>query len=138
MKTMGRHLLAEFYDCDAEVIDDLDAVRDKLCAAADAVGATIVAKTFHRYAPQGVSGVVLIAESHMSVHTWPECGYVAVDIYTCGGLDPRPGFRALEKSLGAASAHMHEIVRGLPEEVDAGRPLLPDDVQIFTSAREEL
>ena len=89
MKTVGRHLIAEFYRCDAAIIDDLDAIREALIAAAEVIGATVMGHTFHRYTPHGVSGTVVIAESHLSIHTWPESSYVAVDIYTCGGLDPR-------------------------------------------------
>jgi S-adenosylmethionine decarboxylase len=132
MTTLGRHLIAEFYDCDESVIDDLDAVGQHLRAAAAAVGATVVGEAFHRYAPQGVSGTLLIAESHMSVHTWPEAGYVAVDIFTCGGLDPRPGFKHLVGALGASSSRMHEILRGVEADVERGRKLVPDDVEIIT------
>jgi len=130
--TIGRHLIAEYYDCDRAIIDDVQAVGSHLRAAAEEVGATIVSEAFHRYAPQGVSGTLLIAESHLSIHTWPEVGYVAVDIFTCGGLDPRPGFRLLEGRLGARASRMQEIVRGLPAELDRGRALMPSDVHIVT------
>ena len=132
MKTIGRHLIAEYYGCDTEVIDDLEAIRRALRQAAEAVGATVVGEAFHRYAPQGVSGTLLIAESHLSIHTWPEAGYVAVDIFTCGGLDPRPGFRQLERALGATSARMQEIVRGLESDLEGVRAWLPEDVAIIT------
>ncbi len=131
MTTLGRHLIAEFYDCDTAVIDDVAAVAEHLRAAARVIGATVVGEVFHRYAPQGVSGTLLIAESHMSVHTWPEAGYVAVDIFTCGGLDPRPGFRYLVGALGASSSRMHEILRGVEADVDRGRKLVPADVEIL-------
>ncbi|MCA9625795.1 MAG: adenosylmethionine decarboxylase [Myxococcales bacterium] len=132
METLGRHLIAEYYGCDVALINDLAAVSDALVAAAERVGATVVAKAFHRYAPQGVSGTLLIAESHLSIHTWPEAAYVAVDIFTCGGLDPRPGFQLLRERLKASDARMQEIVRGLPEEVERGRPLLPSDVRVVS------
>jgi len=135
MKTIGRHLIAEFYCCDPEVIDDVAGIAERMRAAAEAIGATVVGEAFHRYAPQGVSGTLLIAESHLSVHSWPEERYVAVDIFTCGGLDPRPGFRLLEKTLGAGDSRMHEIARGLPSDLEAGRPFMPDDVAIITSSR---
>lgn len=132
MNTIGRHLIAEYYDCDRAIIDDVEAVAAHLRAAAEEVGATIVSEAFHRYAPQGVSGTLLIAESHLSVHTWPEVGYVAVDIFTCGGLDPRPGFRLLEQVLGARASRMQEIVRGLPDDLERDRALMPDDVHVVT------
>ena len=132
MKTIGRHLIAEYYDCAADVIDDLETVQRLLHEAAVAVGATVVGEAFHRYAPQGISGTLLIAESHLSIHTWPEAGYVAVDIFTCGGLDPRPGFRLLERALGASSARMQEIVRGVEADLEGARAWLPEDVAIIT------
>lgn len=131
MKTIGRHLIAEFYQCDARIIDDLEAIRQLMRRAAAEVGVTVVGEAFHKYAPQGVTGTLLIAESHLSVHTWPEARYVAVDIFTCGGLDPRPGFRALERGLGASSCRMQEIIRGLPEDLQ-GAPL-PEDVTIMST-----
>jgi S-adenosylmethionine decarboxylase len=132
MKTLGRHLIAEFYDCSADQIDDVDRVAGHMRAAAVAVGATIVAEAFHRYAPQGVSGTLLIAESHLSVHTWPEARYVAVDIFTCGGLDPRPGFETLVRGLGAKRSRVHEIIRGLERDIDGERTLMPEDVTLIT------
>ncbi len=132
MKTIGRHLIAEYYGCDLALIDDVGAVERMMHAAAAAVGATVMASAFHRYAPQGVSGTLLIAESHLSIHTWPEHRYVAADIFTCGGLDPRPGFALLARELGAADRRMQEIVRGLPEHVAEGRALMPSDVVVLT------
>ncbi|MEZ4221009.1 MAG: adenosylmethionine decarboxylase [Polyangiaceae bacterium] len=135
MKTLGRHLIAEFYDCDGNVIDDVDAVREILLATAEAVRATVVGEAFHRFAPQGVSGSLVIAESHMSLHTWPEQAYVAVDIFTCGELDPNDGVETLAARLGAGSYRVQEILRGLPEEIDAARRLIPTDVRIVTRTR---
>ncbi len=136
MKTIGRHLIAEYYGCNAQLLDDLERVKAHMLATAEAIGATVVGQAFHKFAPQGVSGTVVIAESHLSIHTWPEAGYVAVDIYTCGGLDPRVGFRYLGNALGATSCRVQEIVRGLPEDVEDDRQLLPSDVQIITHTAE--
>ena len=132
MKTIGRHLIAEFYGCDPVVLNDVDALRKGLSAAAERVGATVMGETFHCYSPQGVSGTVVIAESHLSIHTWPESRYVAVDIYTCGGLDPNPAVDFLAGELRAGSARVQEILRGLPEEIDEGHPWLPEDVAVIT------
>ncbi len=133
VKTLGRHLIAEFYDCNDSALNDVDRMRSHLHAAADAIGATVVGEAFHHYVPQGVSGTLLISESHLSVHTWPESRYVAVDIFTCGGLDPRPGFVLLSRALGASSRRMHEIVRGLARDVD--RTILPSDVTVIASSQ---
>ncbi|MFQ5766735.1 MAG: adenosylmethionine decarboxylase [Acidobacteriota bacterium] len=130
MKTIGRHLIAEFYRCDVALLDDLDGIQALLLETAQVVRATVLGHTFHQFSPQGVSGTVVISESHLSIHTWPEYGYVSVDIYTCGGLDPHPGFRFLRQRLGAGSTRVQEIVRGLPENRDAAAPPLPADVTI--------
>lgn len=132
MKTIGRHLIAEFYECRRDTLDEVDTIRRAMLDAALALGATVMGENFHRFTPHGVSGTVVIAESHLSVHTWPENGYVAVDIYTCGGLDPRIGFQLLRERLGATSCRVQEIVRGLPDEVDADATLQAEDVQIIT------
>ena len=132
MKSIGRHLIAEFYGCEVVPLDDVELIRKHMLAAADVIGATVMGHTFHRYVPHGVSGTVVIAESHLSIHTWPENGYVAVDIYTCGGLDPRPGFDYLGRVLCARSARFQEILRGLPEDIDEQAQFLPEDVKIIT------
>ncbi len=132
MKTIGRHLIAEYYECRRDTLDEIDTIRRAMLDAAHALGATVLGESFHQFTPHGVSGTVVIAESHLSVHTWPENGYVAVDIYTCGGLDPRIGFNLLRERLGATSCRVQEIVRGLPDEVDADSTLQAEDVQIIT------
>ncbi len=84
MNALGKHLLLELKDCNKEVLNDLDLLRKVLLSAAEEAGATVVGESFHKFAPQGVSGTVIIAESHIFLHTWPEYGYAAVDIFTCG------------------------------------------------------
>lgn len=130
--TVGRHLIAEYYGCDEALLNNPDVLRAHMLAAAERVRVTVVGELFHRYAPQGVSGTILIAESHLSIHTWPEKGYAAVDIFTCGDLDPRPGFELLAAALGAESVRMQEIVRGIADDVAERRHLLPEDVQILS------
>ena len=132
MQTLGRHLIAELYDCDADALDAVATVQAAMRAGAAAVGATVVGELFHKYAPQGVTGTLLIAESHLSVHTWPESGYAAVDVFTCGGLDPRPAVAVLCGHLGARSYRVQEIVRGRDADISAGRALRPDDVVVVT------
>ncbi|MEO0814400.1 MAG: adenosylmethionine decarboxylase, partial [Myxococcota bacterium] len=111
MNTIGRHLIAEFYGCASHILNDAEKIQAHMLAAAQAIGATIVGETFHKFSPQGVSGSVVIAESHLSIHTWPENGYVSVDIYTCGGLNPRDGFAHLAVALRAESYRVQEILR---------------------------
>jgi len=133
METLGRHLIVELYGCDPAGLDDVGRVRGAVVAACDAIGATALQVVAHRFAPQGVTVTVLIAESHLSVHTWPEHGYAAVDFFTCGGLDPRRGVPALQQGLGATRGRVHEVVRGLEAHVARAARLLPDDVTFVSS-----
>ena len=84
MKALGKHLLLELNDCDPKLLNDIKFIREIMLAAANESGATVLGESFHQFSPQGVSGVILIAESHLSVHTWPEHGYAGADIFTCG------------------------------------------------------
>ena len=114
MNALGKHLLLELKDCDREVLNDLSFLKGILLAAASEAGATVLGESFHQFSPYGVSGAVIIAESHLFIHTWPECGYAAVDIFTCGD-SVRPGKAAqkLIRELGAKSHSILEIKRGI-------------------------
>lgn len=137
MDTIGRHLIAEFYHCNATHLDDQKRIQSEMLEAAAQIGATVVGHFFHKFSPQGVSGTVVIAESHLSIHTWPESRYVSVDIYTCAGLDPRPGFEHLARVLGATQYRVQEILRGLPEDLDRkAQSIGPEDVQLITHMTE--
>jgi S-adenosylmethionine decarboxylase len=113
LDTYGQHLLAEYFGCDPQVLNDPIGVEEKMRQAAVAAGANIVASAFHRFAPQGVSGVVVIEESHLSIHTWPETGYAAVDFYTCGQCLPERSHRMLLSALRASGAEVMLVERGL-------------------------
>ena len=114
MNALGRHLLLELKDCDREVLNDLESLKSLLKTAATEAGATVLGDSFHQFAPQGVSGVVVIAESHLFIHTWPECGYAAVDIFTCGDMvKPGKAAQMLISKLNAKNHSMLEIQRGI-------------------------
>ncbi|MBN2015102.1 MAG: S-adenosylmethionine decarboxylase proenzyme [Candidatus Altiarchaeota archaeon] len=114
MKSLGIHLLVELYDCDKAVLNDVEKVEKMLVRAAELSDATIIKPVFHKFNPHGVSGVVVIAESHFSVHTWPEYGYCALDIFTCGGqIKNKKALKYLEKELGAKSISVIEMKRGV-------------------------
>ena len=72
MNGLGLHLLLELKECNPKLLNDLDYVRQSILLAAHEVGAQIVGESFHRFSPQGVTGILAIAESHISIHTWPE------------------------------------------------------------------
>src|SRR5690625_8008884 len=84
MEALGRQILVEFYDCDQSKLNDVKFIETALLEAAVAARATIISHSFHKFSPHGVSGIVVIAESHIAIHTWPEYRYAAVDIFTCG------------------------------------------------------
>ena len=114
MNALGKHLLLELKDCDRGALDDLGFLRSTLLRAADDCGATVLGESFHPFSPQGVSGIVVIAESHLSIHTWPEYGYAAVDIFTCGdSVEPEKAVAVLVEKLGAKNHSLIEIQRGL-------------------------
>jgi len=81
---VGRHILLELSGCSEALLRSEERLEHLLVEGARAGGATVVSSHFHGFEPQGVSGVVVIAESHVTVHTWPEHGYAAVDVFTCG------------------------------------------------------
>jgi len=84
LRSLGHQIVAEFYACDPALLADVGFITAAMLEAARRTGATIVTQTFHHFSPHGVSGAVIIAESHLAIHTWPEYGYAAVDLFTCG------------------------------------------------------
>jgi S-adenosylmethionine decarboxylase proenzyme len=110
--TRARHFLVELFECDARVLNDAEALRSLLRAGAEAAGARVVTEVFHPFAPHGVTGVVVIEESHLSIHTWPENGYAAVDFYTCGDVRPERAIELLSGTLAAGRVEVLEIARG--------------------------
>jgi S-adenosylmethionine decarboxylase proenzyme len=114
LKSLGRHILVEFYGCNREKLNDLKFVEGKMIGAAEYAKATVVDYVFHKFAPHGLSGVVVISESHLAIHTWPEYGYAAVDLFTCGeSVDPWDAFFYLSRELEAESNTTMELKRGL-------------------------
>jgi S-adenosylmethionine decarboxylase len=114
LNALGRHLLVELHDCDREALNNLDLIRDVMVKAAIDCGAVVLGSSFHHFSPQGVSGVVVIAESHLSIHTWPEFGYAAVDVFTCGtSVNPEKAAEVLIDRLGSKNHSIREIPRGV-------------------------
>jgi S-adenosylmethionine decarboxylase len=114
LHSLGRHLLLELYDCSSEILTNLETVKTTLVEAAKRAEATIVDVVFHEFNPFGISGVVVIAESHLSIHTWPEYRYAAVDIFSCGEtLKPAAAAQYLVEQFGASRASCVEVKRGV-------------------------
>ncbi len=117
MHALGRHILAEIYGCKEEILNDVEMVEKILVNAALDAGAEVREVVFHKFSPQGVSGVVVISESHLAIHTWPELGYAAVDVFTCGDrVDPWDACNYIVKRFGAQNSVTTEVERGLFQE----------------------
>ena len=116
--TVGKHCILELYGCDSARLDDEAFLRDTITAAAKRAGATLLNLITHRFEPQGVTGLALLAESHISIHTWPESGYAAVDVFTCGDHTmPERACQVLARELAAASQKLTSFRRETPAAV---------------------
>ena len=135
LETLGRHILVEFYNCNEEKMRDSAFVEKAMNEAAVTANATIVNSVFHHFNPYGVSGAVIISESHLAIHTWPEYGYAAVDVFTCGeNINPWVAFDHLEKEFEAEKSESTEIPRGMVEKI---RKFSPKDLGKITFKPEE-
>lgn len=116
---LGQHVLAEFFECDSNILNNPVLIEKLMVDAALECGATVVQKCFHMFNPYGVSGVVIISESHLAIHTWPELGYAAVDLFTCGDkCDPKISYEFLKKKFNSKNASYTELKRGILDEKD--------------------
>lgn len=112
LKTYGRHILVEFFGCDSDILDDIQQVEEVMREAVKASGANEVGCVFHKFQPMGTSGVIVLSESHISIHTWPGEGYASVDFYTCGDCNPHAGVDILLDGLNGESYELIFIERG--------------------------
>jgi S-adenosylmethionine decarboxylase len=121
MKVLGRHIIAEMYGCDSGLLSDLGKSIAILREAVEASGATYLGELHERFEPWGgVTAIIALAESHISLHTWPEYGYAALDIFTCGErADPWKAYEHVVKSFKPAKVNVTEMVRGL---IRMGKP----------------
>jgi S-adenosylmethionine decarboxylase len=112
LRFAGRHLLVDLWQ--AKRLDDLTHVEETLKAAVAACGATLLKIDLHRFTENnGISGVAVLAESHMSIHTWPECGYAALDVFVCGNCDPFKALPVLKAAFQPGNMQIAEHKRGL-------------------------
>lgn len=124
MEALGRQILVEFYDCDQSKLNDVSYIETSLITAAKASRATLISHNFHKFSPYGISGVLVIAESHIAIHTWPEYNYAAVDIFTCGDtIDPWLIQEHLKDSFESQNVSSMEMKRGM-FKVPTGQKLL--------------
>ena len=118
LKQLGKHLLIEYYGCDSKILKNTSLIEKYMIEAARVAQATIVESVFHTFNPWGVSGVIVIEESHLAIHTWPEYKYAAVDLFTCGiTIKPWNAFKLLEEKLKAKRYDLTEISRGVADKI---------------------
>jgi S-adenosylmethionine decarboxylase len=114
LEALGRHVLLELGECNEGKLNDLEFVKSTMLNAAVETGATVIGEIFHQFSPQGVTGVVAIAESHVCIHTWPEFRYAAVDIFTCGdGFEPNDAAQLIIERLESRRPEVREVARGI-------------------------
>lgn len=111
-KEFGKHFLIELIDCDVQKIEYIDSVKEVFLEGARLSKATIISEHFHQFDPVGVSGVILIAESHFSIHTYPESRFCAFDIFTCGDMNPYAAIDYVKENFKAQDIIVREFARG--------------------------
>jgi len=109
---LGRHVIAELHGCDAHLLDDAEFIKNILLKSARDTKVTVVDYVVRKFEPQGVSVVVIISESHITIHTWPELKYAALDFYTCGKEDPENAVREIARALKTKNLIMVKANRG--------------------------
>lgn len=122
---MGRHVIAEMWDCNIDTLNDMGRIEQIFVDAALKAGAEIREVAFHKFAPQGVSGVVIISESHLTIHSFPEHGYASIDVYTCGDIiDPNVACDFISLALESKKYEKVEVPRGMgPVKVPVSKAL---------------
>jgi S-adenosylmethionine decarboxylase len=110
VRCAGVHLIVDLHD--AQGLDDIDLIEATLRRCVDAAKATLLHIHLHHFQPNGVSGVAVLAESHISIHTWPEAGYAALDVFMCGNANPDACIPVLREAFRPARIGLNEILRG--------------------------
>ena len=131
MVHLGKHIIADFYDCNLQVIDNINSIEAVMTDAAKISGANIIKPFFHRFSPQGVSGIIVISESHFAIHTWPEHKYAAVDLFTCSDFNYKEALKHIRDRFESRLYSITRINRGVqditinpPDRIDTETILL--------------
>ncbi len=111
---LGKHIILELHGVDRRILDDKEFLEETLKNAAIVAGGRILGSFFHEFNPHGVTGIVAIAESHLSIHTWPEFEYAAMDIFTCRGIDPHKAAEYIIERLKPKKYFTITLSRGEP------------------------
>ncbi len=138
MYALGTHLLIELRECNTKILSDVKEVQRVLIDAAKVAEATVIEVVFHEFSPFGISGMVVIAESHLSIHTWPEYGYAAVDIFTCGKtIKPEKAVAYLIEKFQSKNPSVVEVKRGIisPENKKLPHKITDKELREIKEAR---
>lgn len=123
---IGTHCILELYGCPSSLLDDPVLIKQSLREAAKQAKSTLLGEVLHEFEPQGVTALVLLAESHISIHTWPEQGYAAVDVFTCGRhTDPEKACLYLAEVLQARQHSLYKLPRKPPTPPKSIAPIAP-------------
>ncbi|MBE9114835.1 adenosylmethionine decarboxylase [Lusitaniella coriacea LEGE 07157] len=114
MKKVGTHLVVDAWQAPGELLNDPERIRCAIVDAIDAGEATLIDLCVHQFSPHGVTATATLAESHIAIHTWPEHGYFAADLFFCGRGKPQEAMKLLQRALQAKQMQMREIERGFP------------------------
>jgi S-adenosylmethionine decarboxylase len=134
---VGTHCILELYGCSGSLLDDPDFIKQALRKTAAAAEATLLGEMVHEFEPQGVTALALLSESHISIHTWPEMEYAAVDVFTCGSAKPEQGCNYLIEAFEATKHTLQVMKRSLPATPPERLPTMPPE-QFPTVAPEQL
>ncbi len=130
MRALGKHILVEYFNCDRELLNDPVRLESCLKEAAVKTGAHILSSTFRTFEPHGVSGVVIVAESHLAIHTWPEYGILLGDFFTCGEqANPWKAHEYLKNILKPTRSMEREILRGIMDRDISHKPTILKGVE---------
>lgn len=117
---LGKHIIVELHGVDPKILDDQEFLKKVLLEAAIKAGATVIGNIFHKFSPHGVTGVIAVKESHISIHTWPEFGYAALDVFTCRNIDPLVALDVILERLKPKHYMVMQLSRGDPYTEEIG------------------
>ena len=110
---LGKHVLADIYDIDSDAIDDIEKIKKLLMEACEETNLNIVEFKFHKFEPYGLSGICILKESHLAIHTWPEYNFASVDAFTCGTkMDPELVCQVVARKLNSKNVDIKKFDRG--------------------------
>lgn len=127
---LGMHYLAEFFNCDKLKINDASFIEKLMIEATNLSGAHIIKPFFHQFSPQGISGVIVIAESHIAIHTWPEHCYAAVDLFSCANFDYKTALNHIRKKIDAQYHYVAQVKRGILPDCLGPQPSEWEEIEI--------